>query len=161
MECDSTMHTVTSTADELAGTVIESNCNDSEHKLQLLWKIVAQSSLDTRREIKHILTDLGVMTRTDVEAIVESRLTKWKSTLQSKIIKSVESTFNETFQASNCNQSNGLKPPSSMLFNRSWSSQSKLAGPLPSARLRCIVLSRPGLQPIQFCSLYAPKWDLL
>lgn len=49
------------------------------------------------------------MTKAEVEPIVESLLTKWTSTLQWKVLKAVESTFEDTLQVSYFNPSSGLK----------------------------------------------------
>lgn len=75
-------HTVLSDAEVMTGTVVETNCDGTERHLQPLLKTFFKSSHNTEREMDLALTNLRVVTKADVEGIVESRLTKWTSTLQ-------------------------------------------------------------------------------
>lgn len=65
------VHTVTRTAEDMAGTVVEIYSDDMEHKLQPLSISVAKSLSDVKSESECVLADYGIMTKTDVEAIVE------------------------------------------------------------------------------------------
>lgn len=56
-----------------------------------------------------MLADLGIVTKTEVEGIVKTCLTKCTSTLQSQIVKTVESTLEDPIQVSNFSSNNGLK----------------------------------------------------
>lgn len=56
---------------------------------QPLSKTVVKLGRDTRSEIEHVLADPSSVTKVNVEAIVESRLTKCTSTVESKIVKPV------------------------------------------------------------------------
>lgn len=63
-------------------------------------KYVFKPPADKGREMERALPDLGVVTNTDVEAIVENSMTKWTNMLQLQIIKTVESRFEDALQAS-------------------------------------------------------------
>lgn len=69
-------HTVTSAAGDIPGTVVNSNSVDTYHKPQPPLKTVLKSLPDKRSKIKLVLADLGVVTKSNVEEIVESPLTK-------------------------------------------------------------------------------------
>lgn len=104
------LHTVTWATKDMAGTVVaESDFDPTEHKSQLLQKSVVMLSSDSRNEIDRVLEDLSVVTITSVEAIAETSLTKWMSTLQLQIVKSAVSTFEDALQASYFNSDYGLK----------------------------------------------------
>lgn len=92
MKCCLVRHTITGAAEDMTGTVVESDSDNIEHKLQSLSKTVVKSLSDMRSEIAHVLANIGVMTKADVEEIVES-LTKSANTLLSQIVNSVKSTF--------------------------------------------------------------------
>lgn len=62
-----------------------------------------------RSEIERVLTHLGVVTKEELERIVETYLTKWTSTLDWKIVKTVQFAFEDSLQASYSNPNNGLK----------------------------------------------------
>lgn len=88
-------NTVTGATEDMAGTVVESYSDAIKHKLKPPSKFVVKPSTDTRSEIERILTDLDVVTKTEVKPIVETCLTKGTSTLQLQIIKTVGSTFED------------------------------------------------------------------
>lgn len=92
-------HTVTHAAEDMIGTVVESEFGDTEHKSPSPSKTVIRSSPDTRSETKHVLTDPAVVTKDDVRAIVESTLTRCTITLQSQVLKAIQSTFDGTIKA--------------------------------------------------------------
>lgn len=82
-------NTNTSAAQNMAGSAIKSHIDDTQHKLQLPSKNLIKSSRSTRSKIEHELAELCVMTKAEVAVIVESTVTKWNSTLESKIRKVV------------------------------------------------------------------------
>lgn len=102
-------HIITWASEDMAGTVIENDPDDTEHVPQAPSKTIIEWPSDTRSEIEHLLTDLGAMTEVDVETIVKSRLTKWNSFLQSQIVNAVESTLKDALQMSYLNWNNDLK----------------------------------------------------
>lgn len=55
-----TVHTVNGATEDIAGTVVETDSDDAEHKLQLTSKSVVKFSIDIRGEVEHILDDLSV-----------------------------------------------------------------------------------------------------
>lgn len=67
----------------MAGTVIESNSDVILYKVQTPVKTVVKSSPHWRSEIESVPADLGVVKKADIEAIVESYMKIWTSTLQS------------------------------------------------------------------------------
>lgn len=102
-------HIVNKAADDVTGTFIENDFDATEHKLELLSSPVVKLSSDKKSEIERVLTGLNLMTKTDVEMIVENSLTRWTTTLQSYIVKTVEFAFERTSQASLLDSNNGLK----------------------------------------------------
>lgn len=62
-----------------------------------------------RSEMEPALTHLGVLTKTNTDAMLENRLIKWTYTLQWKIINAVKSTFDDALQANYLNLNNGLE----------------------------------------------------
>lgn len=60
-------------------------------------------------DIEHALADLGPATKTEVEALVENRLTKCTNRLQSYIVKAVQYTFVDALKANYFSSNNGLK----------------------------------------------------
>lgn len=55
------------------------------------------------------MAKLGVVTKSDVKAIIENRLPKWTNISQSQVPKAVESTLNDALGAIYSNSNNGLK----------------------------------------------------
>lgn len=103
------MHNVTGAGEDLPGTVIDSDYDDTKVKSQPPMKTVVKSSPDPKSGIEHVLADLGVMMNAKIEAKVESRPTKETSTLQSQIVKAFVCTFKDALQASYSNSSDYLK----------------------------------------------------
>lgn len=68
-------HTVTKANEAINGTVAVNDSNETKQKLQPLLKSVILLTSDTKSNIKRILADLSVLTRTDFEVIVKYRLT--------------------------------------------------------------------------------------
>lgn len=101
-------YTVTVAAEDFAGTVVESGSDVIKHKTQQLSKPVVKPLSDTRSEIKRVLAYLGVVTKNDVEVIVETRLTKWIRTLLLQILKTIESTIEYELKARYFNSNIGL-----------------------------------------------------
>lgn len=94
----------------MVGTTVESDSDDTKHKSQPSLKAVGRSPPEMRIKIADLLDSLGVMTKADAEAMLESHLTKWTSTVQLQIVKAVESTFKHALRESYYNSKNGLKP---------------------------------------------------
>lgn len=67
-----------------------------EFKLQLPSKSAINSPSDTRNRIEHAIVNFGVVMRINAEAIIKNSLTKRMDTLHSKIVKAVESSFEDT-----------------------------------------------------------------
>lgn len=89
MECVLPAHTVNRAPEDMKGTVAKSDSDAFEHKLELhLWSAVKLWS-DLRRKIERVLVSLSVVTKTEVEAIVETSLNKCTSNLQSQIVEAV------------------------------------------------------------------------
>lgn len=93
----------------MVSTFVERDYDDTENKQQAPSRTVVKSSPYMRREIEHKLCNLGFVTKADVMAIVQSRLSKWTSTVQSQIVKALESTFRDALQPNYFNLSNILK----------------------------------------------------
>lgn len=104
--------TVTRASKE-TGTLVESVSDTTNYKLQPPSTSVARLLSNITSEIEPVWADLGILLKTNVEAIVENSLTKWKSTLQLQIFKAVESTFKRPLPGSYFDSNNSLK--SSML----------------------------------------------
>lgn len=64
---------------------------------------------DTRSKMEHVIADLTVVRKADVVAIVESCLNMWTSTLQSHVVKAVQSTSEDTSPLNYINLNKGLK----------------------------------------------------
>lgn len=112
MDCILAAQTGTHAQEDVAAPVVESYSDDTKQKPQPSVKTVNKSSADTQNEIVHVLPHLGVVGKTKVKEIEEiggTQLTKRYSTLQSEIVKAVESTFEDTLQTSYFNSTNGLK----------------------------------------------------
>lgn len=62
-----------------------------------------------RSKLEHALAELEVVTKSDVEEIVENCLTKWTEHLQGQTVKAVESTFEDALQTNYFNSNIGLK----------------------------------------------------
>lgn len=92
-------HTFMKASKYASSTSIEGDTNNTEHKPQLLSKTVAKPSSCMKREIEHTLTDLRLMTKFDIEAIVKNPVTKCINTFQSQIFKAVGSRFEDALQA--------------------------------------------------------------
>lgn len=73
---------MTKDKEDMDGTVVESDSNASEQKQKPTSKFVVELPSNMKSEIERALDDHGVGTKTDVEAIVQSSLTKWTITLQ-------------------------------------------------------------------------------
>lgn len=113
-ECVMAAHTVTKTNEDMACTLVKSDSDSTDYNPQPPSKSIVKPSYDMRSEIESALADFIVVTKTDVEPIVKNDVTKWTTTLQSQIVKAVESLFKNTMQTSYFNSNNGLK---SALFN--------------------------------------------
>lgn len=94
--------------------------------------------------MERTLADLAVVTKTDVKSIVENLLVKRIGTLQSQIVKAVESTIWDTLQAGYLNSNNGLNI---CYARRRWTSTSKVT---PSDRA-------PIVSKAEMCSLVQTK----
>lgn len=81
--------------EDLPGTIVKIESNNTKHKPQKLSKFVFKSSSDMKSGIKSALADLGVMTRTNVKTIAETYLAKKTNNLQVKIFKAIECRFEE------------------------------------------------------------------
>lgn len=90
-------------------SVVESDSEAIEQKLQTLLKFVVRQLYDMKREIEHILADPNVVKKTDVGVIVRNCLTKCTSTLQWQMVKAVEPTFEDALHASYINYNSSLK----------------------------------------------------
>lgn len=75
-------HTVPKATEDMVGTVVGSESDATDYKLQLPSRYVVKLPLGTRIEVEQALADFSVVTKTNVEVIFENRLTKWTKTLQ-------------------------------------------------------------------------------
>lgn len=76
-----------------------------------LWSMSFVKPLsDMKSEIERALTDIGAVTKTFVEAIVENRHTKWTNTLESHNDEADGFTFKNALRASYFNSNNYFKP---------------------------------------------------
>lgn len=73
---------VTKASEDMADTVAESDSNATDNKPQPLSKCVVKPLSDTESETEHTVADLGVVSRSNLEAFVENTLTKCTNTLQ-------------------------------------------------------------------------------
>lgn len=102
-------HSITRAIENMACTVVQSDSDATGDRPQPPSNSVIKPPLDMRRELKRALAHLSIMTKTDVEAIVQNRLTKCTNNLESLIFKSVDSTFEDALQASYFNSNNDPK----------------------------------------------------
>lgn len=103
MERGLAVHAVIRATKDMADTIVENDSDAIEQKLHPLRRSVVKSLPKPRREIKHVLASLNVLTvqtKTDIEEIVETQLVKWTSTVHLKILNGVESSLEEVLQAS-------------------------------------------------------------
>lgn len=107
-------HTVKKAKKDIACTVIESDPDATDYKPQQSLKSFVKPLFDLRSFIQHAIADLPVLTRTDVDGIVENHLSKCTNTLRSPILKAMESTLKEEWEANYFDSNIGLKSP---LFN--------------------------------------------
>lgn len=75
-------HIVTKAKENIAGTLVESDSISTNHKPHPPLRCIVKLPLDTRREIESVSAVLGVVIKSDVRAIIESRPMKWTNTLQ-------------------------------------------------------------------------------
>lgn len=109
MECLLDAHTATKINEDMAGTVAEGNYHATDYKLQPPSNSAVKLLSATLSKIELALVNIGVVTKTDVEAIIENPLTKWTNTVQSQIVQGVEFTFKEASQANHFNLNKRLK----------------------------------------------------
>lgn len=69
-------HTVTKGNGDTADTVVKCDSEVTDYKLQPRWKSVFELPYDVRSKIERALAYLGVVTRNDVEGILEKHLAK-------------------------------------------------------------------------------------
>lgn len=155
------MQTVTRAVEDMDGIVAELEFDDAEQKSQLLSKIVVKSLQDTISDIERILLDSSVMTKADFEAIVRSRLTKWRSTLQFQIVRTVCSTFEDASQESYFNSSNCLKSAMFNVVETVLGEVVRSARAPTTSKQRCETSSRPSMNLIQPSSQYSLAKGLL
>lgn len=79
--------TINRATEDMTGTVIDSDSDTFEYKQLQLPKSFVKPLSDTRSDILRVLANLGVVMKTDVEAIVKTRLANWTCTLQAYIVK--------------------------------------------------------------------------
>lgn len=84
--------TVTAAVENMVGTIVKSSSEGSKHNLQPPSKTIVYSSPNKGREKVHVITDRAFVTKSTVDAIVESGMTKMNKRLQSQISKAVKST---------------------------------------------------------------------
>lgn len=84
-------HTVTEVYRDTISTIVESDSDATSWKLQALPKSVVKLLCDMKREIECSLPNSTVVTKTNVEAVVENYLIKWIITIQSQIVRTVDS----------------------------------------------------------------------
>lgn len=70
------MRTVTRAIVDMADTINESDSNAIERKPQLLSNSVVKPLPDHRSEIMPVVENIGVLTKTNVESIVETQMNK-------------------------------------------------------------------------------------
>lgn len=101
--------TSTRAAEDMAGTVVESNSNDPDYRWQLLSKSFVKSLPDTRSQIELVLNGLCVVVKANNEGIVDSLLTRWTSSLQLQIVRATRWTSGDALQESYLNSNSALK----------------------------------------------------
>lgn len=99
----------TLTKASMADNVVQSDANAIEYKPQPPSESVGKPLFNMRSEIENLLADLGVVTKTNVEVLVEGCLIKRPNTLRLQIVKAVEFTFQDTSQAKYFNLINDFK----------------------------------------------------
>lgn len=116
------MPTLPKSKEDMGGMLVESDSSGTDYQPQPPLKSVARPPSDMTSKIERVMPDRGVLTKTNVEAIVENCLTKWTDTLQSDIVKAVESTFEYAPQERVIlTQILGLNPLWSTASNKRWS----------------------------------------
>lgn len=85
------------------------------------------------------------MTKADVQEIDKNSLTKCTTTLQSQIVKAVDSTSKYKLQASYFTSNNGSKNDMFKVVEQALAKQSDLDLPLQSLRPKFEARSRPNL----------------
>lgn len=113
-------HAITNVSKDMAVTVVRSYFDATYYKLQPTSKFVINLQSYIRSRVQHALADLHVLTKTNVEPIVQTPLTEWTNTIQSWMVKAVESTLEDAIQAS---FSNGIMTSNSLCSissNKTW-----------------------------------------
>lgn len=70
------VHTVMKYYENMTGTVVENDSNTTDSKHQPLFKSVVRPPSDMKRKNDRTLADFSVVTKSDIEPIVENCLTK-------------------------------------------------------------------------------------
>lgn len=104
------VHKVKKVNEDRTGTTMERDSEASDYRLLPQSKYLNKPQPDMRCDVERALADIGVVTKTDVEPIVENLLIKWINTLTLQIVKDTKSTFEVAVQASYFNLNIGLKP---------------------------------------------------
>lgn len=89
------VHHVTSTDEDIAGTIIEGDSDVNDNRPQPQSKVFVKRVSNKKYDINRAMANLDAVTRTDVEAIFENCLTKWANRLHLRIIKPVRSSIQD------------------------------------------------------------------
>lgn len=109
MEREITALLVTKTKGGMNGNFVERDSDTTYYKPQPTPESVVKLPSGTRSAIQRVLSHLVVVRRSNVEAIVKNRLTKWTNTPKLQIVRADEFTCDDKLQASYSNlRSNGL-----------------------------------------------------
>lgn len=103
------LNKVTKATKEMAGTILVSDSEAIEHRLQLLLKSVVKLSPDMENRMERVFSQLAVLTKPNVEKMVQTGLIEETSTMLFDIVKTVKPTLEETLQACCAISNNGFK----------------------------------------------------
>lgn len=82
-------HAATKTNKDMAGSNVERDSDTTNYKAQKCFKPVVKPLSSIRSMINRALADIVFLTRSEVETIVENRLTKWPNSQHFQIVKAV------------------------------------------------------------------------
>lgn len=82
-------NTVTKASEDVAGTSVQRYSDATDYNSQTLLKTIVKPLSDMTSEIKRAFAGLGVVTKTDNEAIVENPRSEWTNMQQLQMIKGI------------------------------------------------------------------------
>lgn len=109
-------HAVNRATKYMTTTGTKSNSSSIEHKLHSLFKSVVIPLSGTKSKVKGILADLSLVTKADIDAMVETYFSRCTRTVMLQILKDLEITLENALQASYCGEEMGQPAWSSLII---------------------------------------------